>query len=191
MSLIDQINALATRLATEHNRRTRSGHLRPTTGFENIPRAHGNMGNQAILTSGREFCSRIFLKAGSLTTVTFYSATTALATGTAQWATVRDSSGTLLTNGQSADRTNTAWAAFSGKSFTFTSLTIPSDGEYYIGLMVAATTVPSLTGVSMNTAAIGSIAPTIFGEDITARTTTAETTVTLVAQQQGPYLYAA
>lgn len=166
-----------------------SGRFPPSGGWENIPRAHGNLGNQGALTSGRELVSRIWLPAGAVAQATFYSATTALVTGVNQWATVRDVLGNLLTNGQSADRTNTAWATFSAKTFLFTSLVIPADGDYYVGLMVNATTVPSLTGVSMNTSAIGAIAPIMFSEDVTARTTTAEAAHTFASVQTGPYVY--
>lgn len=90
----------------------------------------------------------IELSAGTVvTTVTFTSNTTAGATLSNQWVGLYSAALGLLA--VSGDLTNTAWAASSEQVFTFaTPFTIPSDGLYYLGLVVVATTVPTIDGVT-------------------------------------------
>lgn len=62
-----------------------------------------------------------------------------------QWAVISDASRNV--DAVSADPTSAAWNANTEKTFTLSSSWIaPSTGVFYVGLMVAATTVPSLHG---------------------------------------------
>lgn len=97
---------------------------------------------QAIYTA-------IELAAGDVvTSVTFTSNTTALATATHQCAALYN--GSLAKLAVTNDDTSTAWGASAEKVFTFTApYTITADGIYYLGLaIVASGTVPTIDGVT-------------------------------------------
>lgn len=82
-----------------------------------------------------------------VTNITFKSHTTAANTPTHWWFALYDGSFNLLQ--QTADQTSTAWAAFTAKTLALTSTyTVTTSGVYYVGIMVAATTVPTLDGFS-------------------------------------------
>ena len=74
----------------------------------------------------------------------------------------------------STNDTSTAWAANSRKTLSLTStFTTTYSGIHYLGIMVAATTVPTIKG---NTAKVGgqlsAAAPTMGGTSTTGLTTT-------------------
>ena len=106
-----------------------------------------NLTNQAALTSGvlRLVPLRdLLLKGEAYGGATFFSATTALATATHQWAClVRKEDRKIVA--VSPNGTSGAWAANTAKAFVFNAAYTPSkDEEAWLGLMVAATTVPTL-----------------------------------------------
>ena len=82
-----------------------------------------------------------------VSTITFWSGGTGAGTPTNQWFTLRDSARVLL--GVTADDTTTAWGTNVAKTLTLASpVVIPADGFYYIGIMVKATTTPTMTGIA-------------------------------------------
>lgn len=86
----------------------------------------------------------------TITSLTYYSGTTAANTPTIQYAGVytRNAAGTTLTRvAQSADLATAAWAANSAKVFTMaTPYKTVAGGVHYLALLEVATAVPSLTG---------------------------------------------
>lgn len=129
---------------------------------ENFPRL-GSMANLAgHLTSGRLHLYGMWYEAGDVvTSVSFWSGTTALVTGSNQWAALFDGSRVKLA--VSADDTSGAWSASTEKTFTLTApYTIPTSGVYYHGLCVVASTMPSMTGFA-TLATLNAKAPAMSG----------------------------
>lgn len=128
--------------------------------------------NSAVLSSGRLSGAAIWLEAGmTISSISFHSATTAAGTPTNQLFGLFDSSRNLLRS--STNDTTTAWAANSLKTLALTStFTTTYSGLYYLGIMVTATTVPTLKG---NTAMVGgqlqAQAPSMGGTSNTGLTT--------------------
>lgn len=128
--------------------------------------------NTAVLSSGRLSGQAIWLEAGmTISSISFCSATTAAGTPTNQLFGLFDSSRNLLMS--SVNDTTTAWAANSLKTLALTStFTTTYSGLYYLGIMVTATTVPTLKG---NTARVGgqlqAQAPSMGGTSNTGLTT--------------------
>lgn len=140
---------------------------------ETFPRTFLDETNVSLLASGRLSLQAIWLQAGTvITSITFYSATTAAGTPTNQRFALYDSNRNLLA--QTNDDTTTAWAANTGKTLNLTSqYTVPSTGLYYLGIMVAATTVPTIKGMAAPSASqIHGLAPIINGTSTTGLTTT-------------------
>ena len=128
--------------------------------------------NTSALTSGTLRMQAIYLVAGqTVSNISVWSATTALATGTNQFFALYDSSRNLLA--QSANNTSGAWAANSVKTLAMTTpYKVPVSGLYYIGVMVAATTVPTLKGHTARTAnQLAGAAPILAGNSSTGLTT--------------------
>ena len=161
------------------------GALQPATGglvidnygisgslAETIPRNITPSVNTAALTSGTLFMQAIYLKAGTIVSnISFCSATTAGATLTNQLFGLFDGNRNLLasTNNDGA----TAWAANTIKTLNIAApYTIQTTGLYYLGIMVAATTVPTLAGgAALTNAALHGTAPILHGNSTTALTT--------------------
>ena len=128
--------------------------------------------NTSVLSSGRLSGQAIWLEAGmTISSISFCSATTAAGTPTNQLFGLFDSSRNLLMS--SVNNTTTAWAANSIKTLALTStFTTTYSGLHYLGIMVTATTVPTLKG---NTAKVGgqlqAAAPSMGGTSNTGLTT--------------------
>ena len=157
--------------------------LRPTAVVaETIPRIGAQSTNETPLSTGRMTLQLIYLDAGILVSnITFSSWTTALAAGTNQWFALYSLAlGKLAVT---ADDTSTAWGAFSTKTLAVASpYTVPTSGYYYVGIMVAAGTVPSLAGVTCATG-VNTLVPMLQGHDATntGLTTPATAPVTAAA----------
>lgn len=97
-----------------------------------------------ILSTGRLTLALIYLEAGTVVnSITFISGGTALATGTHQWFALYDLARNKLA--VTSDDTSTAWAANTVKTLSLSAAyTVPTTGLYYLGVMVAATTVPNI-----------------------------------------------
>jgi hypothetical protein len=116
----------------------------------------------AALTSGTLYVikAKFPLPAGvPVTEIHFVSGGTALVGGTNQWACLLDSSFNVLA--VSDDALATAWGVDTDKAFTIAgSGYVPaSDITPYIGLLIAAGTVPNLMGVSHGRAAVHRLPP--------------------------------
>ena len=125
--------------------------------------------NISELSSGRLSLYAIALPAGkTIKAITFRSGTTALATGTNQWFGLFDSTRAQLA--LTDDDTSTAWAANTLKTKSFAAPFVTTySGLYYVGILVAATTVPSLYGFAGNSTIAG-LAPVLKGTSSTGLT---------------------
>lgn len=140
--------------------------------YETFDRCLCDEVNTAVLSTGRLSLQAIYLPAGvTINSISFWSATTAAGTPTNQLFGLFDSSYNLLRS--STNDTTTAWAANSRKTLSLTSaFTTTYAGIHYLGIMVTATTVPTIKG---NTAKVGgqlnAAAPTMGGTSTTGLTT--------------------
>lgn len=128
--------------------------------------------NTAVLSSGRLSLAAIYIPAGvTVNSISFWSATTAAGTPTNQIFGLYDINLNLLRS--SANDTTTAWAANSRKTLSLTSaFTTTYSGLYYLGIMVAATTVPTLKGNTAKTGGqLNAGAPSMGGTSTTGLTT--------------------
>ena len=122
----------------------------------------------AIITSQQLRLVAVALPSGFvLTKMGWFSGTTALGTPTNYWACLLDPALKVLAT--STDLLTAAWAANTLKNFTFTSLTLRRPpGLYYAGLVVKATTPPSLLGTIDAHAIVATQAPILSGNSSTA-----------------------
>lgn len=140
--------------------------------YETFDRDMCNEVNTALLSTGRLSLQAIYIPAGTLiSSISFWSATTAAGTPTNQLFGLFDSNRNLLAT--STNGTTGAWAANSKKTLSLTAtFTTTYSGLYYLGLMVTATTVPTIKG---NTARTGgqlqAEAPSMGGTSTTGLTT--------------------
>lgn len=142
------------------------------TVSESMPRMLCSEANLSALTSGTLYMVAVYLRAGQVVTaLNWHSATTAAGTPTHQISGLFDINRALLAT--SSDLTSAAWSANTMKTFTLTaSYTVPSDGLYYAGLMVAATTVPTMKGLTAKTASqLAGQTPILHGNSTTGLTT--------------------
>lgn len=128
--------------------------------------------NTSLLSSGRMSLVAIYLPINTtISSISFWSATTAAGTPTNQLFGLYDINLNLLRS--SNNDTTTAWAANSRKTLSLTSsFTTTYSGIHYLALMVTATTVPTIKG---NTAKVGGQlsagAPSMGGTSTTGLTT--------------------
>lgn len=113
--------------------------------------------------SGTLYLFTISLQAGQvITSISMKSAATAAVTPTHQIFGLYDISRAFLKG--TADDTSTAWAAFTVKTLTLTSTyTVPTTGDYYIGILVTAGVLPTLIGGSGASTNLTNIAPVTCG----------------------------
>lgn len=153
--------------------------------LETVPR-YVLTGNGAALTSQKLYCVAlpVPLKAGvTYTGIAFFSGGTAAGTPLNQWFTLVNATN-LQTLRSTVDDTTTAWAANSLKRLALSStLTPAADTAVYLGIMVNATTVPTLiSAAGLNGAQISALAPAYAGgSTVTLTTPLADgTTVTAI-----------
>jgi hypothetical protein len=140
--------------------------------YETVDRDMCNEVNSAVLSTGRLSLQAIWLPAGiTINSISFWSATTAGATLTNQLFGLYDFNLNLLQ--QSVNDTSVAWAANSRKTLALASVfTTTYTGLYYLGIMIAATTVPTLKGNTAKTGGqLGAGAPSMGGTSSTGLTT--------------------
>jgi hypothetical protein len=115
---------------------------------QNMPRYVAMSNALGAPTSGQLTLYAIYLFAGDVVnSIAFTSGATGLSTGSNQWFSLWSASRAQL--GVTSDDTSTAWATGTRKSLNLTTpYTVTSSGLYYAGMVVVATTVPSLTGIS-------------------------------------------
>lgn len=128
--------------------------------------------NTSLLSTGRLSLEAIAIREGELlTSISFWSATTAAGTPTNQLFGLYDNKLNLLRS--SNNDTTTAWAANTRKTLNLTStFTTTYTGLYYLGIMVTATTVPTIKGYTAITGAqLRGAAPILGGTSSTGLTT--------------------
>lgn len=126
--------------------------------------------NMSALTTQVMLSVALPLEAGDLVTnLTFLSGGTAAGTPTNWWFALYDTSSTPALLEQTDDQTTTAWAANTAKTVALqNAYLVPTSGIYYAAVMVKATSVPTLAGVSVeNAAAAGAV---VSGQKILAQT---------------------
>lgn len=135
-----------------------------------------------VLATGRLSLQAIYLPAGTtINSISIWSASTAAGTPTNQLFGLYDINLNLLRS--SVNDTTTAWAANSRKTLALTSaFTTTSSGLYYIGVMVTATTVPTLKGnTTKNGGQLNAALPTIGGSSTSGLTTALPATATAIS----------
>lgn len=157
---------------------------------ETFPRSGGPvMTNNALLSSGRLQLAAIELQKGAVvSSISFVSATTAVSAATAQWFALYDSARVLLA--QTANDGDAAWGSNTVKTLAIAApYTVTYSGLHYLGIMVAASTPPSLCQAS-TTSPIYATAPIISGTSSTGLTTAApDPAGTITATLTYPYAY--
>lgn len=115
---------------------------------QNLPRF--GLTSVAIAATAVMTNAKVFLSAGDvITNIGFTSGGTAGATMTAWWVALYDDAATPNLLRQSADQTSGAIAANTNFTLALSSAyTVPRSGIYRAAIMVAASTVPTLLGVS-------------------------------------------
>jgi hypothetical protein len=117
---------------------------------QNMPWGIPPVATLTLLSTGRlGVVGGITLPAGvPVSSITFASGSTALVTGTHQWFALYDVATRALLR-QTVNDGATAWAATTRKTLALTSSYTPSvDTPVWVGIMVAAATVPTLTGIA-------------------------------------------
>jgi hypothetical protein len=104
----------------------------------------------------------IALQAGDLvTSLTFKSGATAAGTPTNWWYGLYSTAATPALLAQTADQLTAAWAANTAKTVALaTAYPVPASGWYYAAVMVKATTVPTLVGLTTFAGASGGVLST-------------------------------
>lgn len=164
----------------------RSGLRASAALFETAPR-YLNYAGGALL-SQRLTMVAIELPSGLLvTSISFVSGGTALATGVHQLFGLYDSSRNLLRG--SNDDTSTAWAGGTLKTLALTStFTTTYSGLHYLGILVDATTVPNLQSATI-AGAVSGLAFILCGTSNTAVTALPNPANALSSQNSLPYAY--
>lgn len=163
---------------------------RAATLGSTIPRDLATTNNLASLTSGTLYLFGLYFPAGTkISNISFISGGTAAGTPTHQWFALYDKS--LAKLQVTADDTTTAWGANTLKSLALASpYTTTYDGMYYVGYMVAATTVPTLTGQGALQAVTGlgtSLAIQTTSTGLTIPSGAPATAVSAAGLSQRPY----
>lgn len=132
-------------------------------------------------TSGRLAMYLVYLEAGTVVSnITFMSGTTAGATLTHTWFSLYSSA--LAKLAVTADDTSAAWAAVTAKTLALTApYTVPTSGNYYLGVTCVGTTMPTFTGSSGVALAAGTLAPILSGWSTTGLTDPASAPSTAAA----------
>lgn len=114
-----------------------------------VPRTAPMVGSLAALASGRLQLVAVWYNAGDVVNgITFTAGTTAAVSPTNQWFSLYKGTDRQLL-AVTTDDTTTAWAGSASKRLALTTpYTIPAAGWYYHGIVVVASTVPTLMGVT-------------------------------------------
>jgi hypothetical protein len=129
--------------------------------FETFPRENADA-NLSVLATGTLVLQAVFLPYNAVvSSITCVSGATAAGTPTNQWFALYDQNLNKLA--VTADDTATAWATDSAKTLSISGgFTTTYAGLHYLGLMVKATTVPTLAGQATR-ASITGLAPKTCG----------------------------
>ncbi len=150
----------------------------PTNWWFALYNPAGDTG-QVALTTQVMTSVPVHLRAGDvITSISARSGATAADTPTNWWFALYDPAGATLL-GQTADQTNTAWAANTAMKVALASpYVVPTTGVYRAAIMVKATTVPTLAGLSVRA---GASAAVVAGQAVLAQTSGTGLTTTAPA----------
>jgi parallel beta-helix repeat protein len=149
--------------------------MSPSDRYETTSRLR--CGTASTPVSGALYLVPIWLPKGlTISSISFTSGGTAAASPTNQWFTVHNASRVALA--RTADATTAAWAANTTKTLAIaqttagaaTSYTTTYSGLHYLGVMVAATTMPNLVGEGSLPAGVANASPG-FGPTNSGQTT--------------------
>lgn len=149
-------------------------------------------GAAGLLTSGRLTLAGgvVLPRSRLISSITFVAAGTGAGTPTNQWFCLVDQSLNVLA--KTVDDTTTAWAANAAKTLSIAGGYTPAtDKAVYLGIVVAAATVPTLTQISIATP-VGGLTPMIAATSTTGLTNPASLGATagaLTALAGLPYAY--
>lgn len=139
---------------------------------ETIPRILCPEVSLSALTSGTLYLVAIFLKAGQIiNNISFFSSSTAAGTPTNGFFALYDVNRNLLA--ETANFTTETWTSNTIKTKSLTSsYKVPSTGLYYVGIMITATTMPTLKGLTGKSGTqLAAIAPVLHGNSTAGLTT--------------------
>ncbi len=155
--------------ATTYTRLDRDNATRflPTAAIaQSLNRTDINSQTFGFLTSGQQSFVLCWLPAGTVSSITFVSGTTAAVSPSNQWFSIYDTNRNKLA--VTVDDTTTAWAGSATKTLSISGgYVVPTEGYYYIGIMVAASTVPTIIGVSTTATIVNTLPPLVSGRDTT------------------------
>lgn len=136
---------------------------------ETFARTYASSAAVGAATSGRLLLHTIpLLKGMVVSSITFVSGSTAIATPSNQWFSLY--SPTLALLGTTADDTTAAWGQNIVKTLSLSSpVTITSDGLYYVGFVAVASTMPTFTGIALS-GALGAMPPILVAQSTTGLT---------------------
>lgn len=156
---------------------------------QTFDRCNGYNGASSVLATQRLSMVAIYLPIGAvITSITFWSSTQALVAGAHQLFGLFDSSRVLLRG--SSDDTSTAWGATSAKTLGLTStFTTTYSGLHYLGILVDASTVPTIMEQKSEGAMLKAVAPIISGTSNTGITALPSTANAITAVVETPYAY--
>lgn len=155
-----------------------SSFMSPAGLVESIPRWAANGGNIASLVSQQIKVQLINLPEGmTVTNIIWVSGDTPAGTPTNYWFALYNAQTKVLL-GQTADQLTAAWAANTTKTLALqTPYVTPYAGLYYVGIMVKATTPPTLYGAQHRSANLNAMPPIFNGNADSGLTTTAPATL--------------
>lgn len=154
-------NSLGTKRAPAWNAYKQTGVVRENYGRDRV------FAQMTALTAQRLYLFGIGLVAGdSIAGFRFRSGTTALSGGAHAWCGLFDSSRVALKL-SAADDTGVTWGATADKDFALSSAyVIPTTDFYYAGLMIDASTMPTMIGLTQFSSTVSGLAPiTIIAAD--------------------------
>lgn len=146
-------------------------HTKPTTALSTTLPRNAYMGNAlSAVANGGMYLVGVYLRAGQVVhSIAFCSGATALSAGTHQWFALYNPSRSLL--GVTSDDTSTAWAANTLKNLNLASdVTVATTGMHFLGIVVTATTRPTMTGTTQVHTAITGRTPVFVGQSTTGLT---------------------
>jgi hypothetical protein len=167
--------------------------MRPAGALrETVPRGTTSLNSSGALTSGTLFLTAIALVAGDqVRSISVVAAGTGAASPTAQWFGLFDANRNALA--LTADDGATAWPANTTKTLSFAATyMVPTSGLYYVGVMVAAATVPSLYVLNNGGSLPESLPPVLSGTStagMSAPPSLPFTAAAIAPQAQRPYIY--
>lgn len=167
--------------------------LLPTSALaQTYGRSNAVISDGALLLTGRLSVVAVDLPAGSLcSSISFLSRTTGATLPLNQWFCLIDSSLNVLA--KSADDTTTAWGANTLKTLNLSSAYRTTySGLHYLGIVVVATTVPTMAVVNVSSGTFSTITPVMAATSTTGLTDPASLGATagaLTATTVVPYAY--